>query len=202
MDTSMTPSGRMTEGQVERAVEIFRAKLRKHRNEFPSSAVQIVFGQKDLGSALLQVLRHRVEAIADVITRHVKVGRTRTPKQVLDATGRVQFTTGSVVATMPKGDGSEANVKFFQVKRWISEDDLEQEFDKRGFRPADPYELAQVNIDDPTFADKHPNGTHWKDSEGKWCYIAFNRWGDVRGVDVNRDGCDWDSARWFGGVSK
>ncbi|MFH1367345.1 MAG: hypothetical protein ABIH38_05215 [Patescibacteria group bacterium] len=64
MGNTMTTS-EMTDGQIERAIEIFRAKLRKHRNELPSEAVQIALGQAELGSEWLAVLRQRVEAIND-----------------------------------------------------------------------------------------------------------------------------------------
>jgi len=59
-----------------------------------------------------------------------------------------------------------------------------------------------VNTDDPAFADEHPNCTHWKDGEGKWCFATFSRWGGERGVDVSRrDGVSRDGW-WFAGVRK
>lgn len=66
MAKTMTPSV-MTDGQIERAIEIFRAQLRKHQNELPSEAVQIVLGQSKLGHELLAVLRKRVEAVRGTI---------------------------------------------------------------------------------------------------------------------------------------
>lgn len=65
MASTMTPSP-MTNEQIERAVEIFRAQLRKHAAEFPSDAVQQAFGQPELGREWLAVLRKRVEAIDSV----------------------------------------------------------------------------------------------------------------------------------------
>lgn len=64
MAKTMTPSEPMTDRQIERAIEIFRAQLRWHTSELPSDIVQIVFGQNELGPEWLAVLRKRVEAIS------------------------------------------------------------------------------------------------------------------------------------------
>ena len=199
----MTTSA-MTEPQINRAVEIFRAQLVTHASELSSDAVQHVFGQSDLGSEWLAVLRKRVEMVSSLIIRHVTVDRTQTPKQVLDATGRIQYTDGKVVESMPKGTGEGADVCFFKLGHWISDDDLEKECDLRGLTPADPYSLAAVNEADLAFADEHPNGTHWKDANGRWCFVTFSRWGDERRVAVYRggSGCGWDDYWFFGGVRK
>ena len=60
MDKTMTTSA-MTDKQIERAVEIFRAQLRKHASGLPSDAVQKVFGQTEFGKELITVLRKRLE---------------------------------------------------------------------------------------------------------------------------------------------
>lgn len=132
--------------------------------------------------------------------RHVKVDRTRTPREVLDATGRKQYIDNDVIETMPKGDGEEVDVHFFMVGHLISDEDLEKEFDSRGYKP-DPYSLAAVNEADPDFADQYPNATHWKDADGNWCHIMFRQW-CVPGVDVNRLKESWCEFWWFAGVSK
>jgi len=59
-----------------------------------------------------------------------------------------------------------------------------------------------VNEADPAFADEHPNGTHWKDAEGKWCFVAFVGWDDERRVNVHRSGLDWNAYWWFACVRK
>lgn len=201
MATSMTPSA-MTDGQIERAIEIFRAQLRKHANELPSDAVQQVFGQPELGPEWLAVLRKRVDAISDMIVRRVTVNRNRTPQDMLDATGRNQHTDKGVVKAMPRGTGDEVEVVFFKVGRYLSDADLEKEYDLRSLKPADLFSLGSVNEADPAFADDHPNGTHWQDANGKWCYAAFGRWGGERDVDVDRRGDDWGGGWWFAGVRK
>jgi len=110
---------------------------------------------------------------------------------------------------MPKDNGEEAKVVFFKPDKssynangWISDDNLEKEFALRCLKPSDPYSLAAVNEADPTFADEHPNATHWKDADGKWCYALFRHWSDgERDVDVHRDGNDWDGNWWFAGLA-
>jgi hypothetical protein len=91
---------------------------------------------------------------------------------------------------------------FFKLNRYVSDADLDKEYELRGLKPADPYSLAAVNEDDPAFADDHPNGTHWKDGDGNWCYAVFRRWFDERDVFVSRDGNGWDDGWWFAGLRK
>lgn len=148
-------------------------------------------------------LRDEMEVIfKNQIIRHAIVNRTRTPQGALDATGRKQYTDTDVVAEMPQGDGDETDVVFFKLGRYISDDDLEKEYEMRGLMPADPYALSAVNEADPAFADEHPNCTHWKDKDGKWCYAAFDRWVDDRNVHVDRLGHGWDDRWWFAGRRK
>jgi len=201
MATPMTTSP-MTGKQVDRVCEIFRAKITKHAPEFSSEAVQLAFGQSKLSAEWLAVFRKYVEMFSDMIVRHVKVDRSKTPQEALDATGRKQFTDKSVVKSMPKGTGEEKEVFFFKLGHFTSDDDLENEFDSRGLLPVDPYSLAKVNEDDPSFADTHPNCTHWRDSDGKWCFATFLRWLSGRKLFVDRNGDDWGDNWWFAGVRK
>ena len=201
MAKSMTTSP-MTSGQIDRACEILRAKLTKHASEFSSDAVQTVFGQSELGVEWLAIFRKFVEMFSSMITRCVKTDPTRSPEQVIDATGRNKYTNGKVVKHMPRGTGEDTDVHFFKVGRFISDDDLEQEYEFRGLRPVDPVSLAKVNEDDPAFADTHPNGTHWRDFDGKWCFAGFGRWHGGRSVIVGRSGSVWRGCWWFAGVCK
>lgn len=200
MTKVVTPS--ITAGQIGKLQDLIGAALRKC--ELPSEEVQIVLAKQGdaLVAEFLASLRKRVEAIGSTITRHVTVDRCRSPEETLKATGRRLYLTHSVVASMPRGDGLEADVIFFQLNRWISDNDLGREYELCGLKPADPYSLAKANEADPAFADTHPNCTHWKDADGKWCYAAFGSWGGGRGVDVHRNGSDWDDGWWFAGSRK
>lgn len=208
---SMIPSSSevktTTEGQINKAVGNYRALLEKHSNEFPAEAVQTALGQPKLADEMLTVFRRFVEAVSNLIVRVVKVIRSRSTQEALDATNRAQYTDRKVVDSMPKGEGDEVEVVFFkpdlsQRNGFISDDDLEKEFELRGLKPADPVSVAAVNEADPAFADEKPHGTHWKDAKGNWCCATFNRWRDERGVHVSRYDRDWSDYWWFAGVRK
>ena len=204
---TMTPSTSITAGQIGKIQELIGAGLRK--SGLPSEPAQQVIEHRgdSIVAECVAVIRKFVEAISGLIVRHVSVNRARTPEETLKATGRKQYTDSSVVATMPNGEGDEVDVVFFKPdlsKRngYISDDDLEKEFQLRGLVPIDPYSLASVNEADPTFADERPNGTHWKDKNGKWCYAAFSRWSDGRSVHVDRSDDVWFGFWWFAGRRK
>jgi hypothetical protein len=204
MAKTMSPSMQeMTDGQIDKAVDAYRAMLRKHRSELGSESVQQVLTQPNYLGEQVGVLRRFVEAVSNMIIRCVEVNRSQKPQEAIKATGRVQYVNDDVVASMPHGEGEDAEVVFFNLGRYISDDDLEKEYELRGLKPVDPYSLAKVNEDDPVFADTKSNATHWRDSNGKWCYAAFRRWNvSERYVRVSRHDCDWDDDWWFAGVRK
>ena len=201
MKKIMTPLSEMTRSQIDKAVANYRALLEKHTGEFDIEAVQRVLGQSQLADEQLTVLRRQVEAISNLIVRHVTVNRKRSPMEALDATGRKQYTDNSVVVGMPRGEGKETDVFFFKFDRYVSDNDLEKEYELRNLKP-DPIAQVAVNEADPAFADEHPNGTHWKDENGNWCFAAFGRRGGGRSVGVGRDDHGWLGGWWFGGVRK
>lgn len=148
------------------------------------------------------VIEKVVEAVSNLITRLIKVNRSRSPQEALDATNRAQYTDRTVVDAMPKGEGDEVEVLFFKLNRFVSDDDLEKEYELRGLKPADPYSLAAVNEADPSFADEKPNGTHWKDANGYWRYAAFGLWRGERRVNVHHIDDGWGDYWWFAGFRK
>jgi len=151
---------------------------------------------------LAAVVRKHAEANSNQIVRRVRVDRSRSPKAALEATKRNNYLNDSVVATMPQGVGEEVDVVFFKIGRYVSDAELQKEYELRGLIPADPYSLASVNETDPAFADDRPNGTHWKDSSGKWCYAVFYRSDVGRHVNVRRSDYGWADVWWFAGLRK
>ena len=202
MTKVVTPSKTITKGQASKFVDVFIDTLVKSR--LPSEPTQQVLEEQGTAVAAecVAIVRKRADAISSVIVRRVPVNILRTAQQALDATGRKQYTDSGVVAAMPKGAGGEVEVHFFKLDRYISDNDLEGEYASRGLKPADPCSLAAVNEADPAFADEHPNGTHWKDAKGKWCFAAFDRWDDGRELSVDRYDNDWLDYWWFAGVRK
>ncbi len=211
MAQAVTPSetNTITPGQIGKAQELLGAALRKSGLQSePAQSVLETQGDS-LVEEWLAAFRKRVEALADIIVRIVSVNRARKPNEMLDATGRVQYVDRDVVKTMPRGAGNDAEVHFFKPRPeeytrpgFMSDEDLDKAFERRGLKAADPYSVAAVNEDDPAFADDHPNATHWKDAAGKWCFAAFSRWYDERDVRVYRIDDDWGGRWWFAGVRK
>ncbi len=191
----------ITTGQIAKFLELQLAALRK--SELPSEPTQQVLESQGgvLANEFVALVRKRVEAVSNMIVRRVKVNRSRTPQEALDATGRKQYTDRKVVNAMPRGKGGETDVYFFPGRHGMSDDELRKLYDFHGLAP-DSYAQAAVNEADQAFADEHPNGTHWKDEDDKWCYATFYQWrGGERGVAVAR-GRDWNGYGWFAGVRK
>lgn len=202
-DKAVTPSKTITNEQIGKINDLAAAQLRK--SDLPSDLVQEILKTQggELATNLVADLRRRVEAISDLIVRTVTVDRSLTGKAALDATGRNQYTDSDVVATMPQGEGDEVEIVFFKLGRYISDDELDKEYDLRGLIPVDPHALAALNAADKDFADERPNATHWQDANSKWCYAAFSRWGDDgRRVSVRRGDSGWNGPWWFAGRRK
>ena len=203
MTKVMTPSAttEITDGQIDKATELYRAMLKKHRHEFTSKVAQDVLGQPEFVGEMVTVLRKRVEAASEMIVRRVKVNRLRSPQEAIDATGRKQYTDRKVVDSMPQGEGEEVDVYFFPLREYRSVQDVQRMLDERGLKP-DPYVVSAVNEADPSFADEKPNGTQWLDKDGRHCCVAFDRWRGGRGVFCSRSDGGWRDGWWVGGVRK
>ncbi len=202
MNKPMTPSAEteMTDGQIDKVVDVFRAGLRKHRGEFQAGPVQEALGGPDTSKKIVAAFRECVERFSNMITRVVEIVQDRTPEQALTATGRNQYTDKKVVATMPRGTGKgPKKVTFFKIGRVVTDEELEAEFASRNLKPTDPFTLAAINEADPAFADEHPNSIHWKDAGGNWCYEAFGRWRGERNVHVHRNDGRWLDCWRFAG---
>jgi hypothetical protein len=203
LSPSTTTPEVITDGQIAKTGEILTATLRKARENFRSADVQITLERcgSTLQERFLKLFEELITTTTNIIIRTIKVIRTRSPKGMLEATKRVQYTTNSVVKIIPRGEDEDVTVEFFKLGKYVSDNDLALEYQKRDLTP-DPYAQAAVNEADPAFADEHPNSTHWKDEDGNWCYIAFHRHDDERHVDVHRNNDGWDDDWWFAGVRK
>jgi hypothetical protein len=211
--TQIMNAPEMTDGQIENAVNKLRDAMRKHRSEITSDVAQQVLGVENLEMMMFTPFRERAEALLNSIVRIVEVNRSRSPREALEATGRAQYTDRKLVNAMPKGEGDTVEVVFFKLdlssrNDFISDDDLDKEYELRVLRSADPISVAAVNEADPAFADKKPHGTHWKDAKGNWCRAVFERWYGERTVRVNRScwyggwGGGWGGEWWFAGIRK
>lgn len=171
----------------------------------PPSAEVVTKAQLGRASDRFEARCRKNEAFLSksVVRRRVTVNRDLTPEQMIEATGCKQYVDTKVLKTMPrKGTGiEEVDVGFFNVGRYLTIDEQEKELATFGFEP-DYYAQIQVNIDDPSFADEHPNGAQWDKNGGQASYIAFGCDGDERHVYVDRYGPGWSAGWWFAGVRK
>ncbi|MCC7160636.1 hypothetical protein IT399_02875 [Candidatus Nomurabacteria bacterium] len=198
MAKSMTPSATftpMTDGQIDKAVANYRALLEKHRGEFLSDPSQRALGNPALIRDQLGVLRKYIEVESEVIIRHFRVDRTKTPAELLSACGRVSwYIDETVLASMPMDGPEEGDLVFFPLKSDTPVADIPRVLDERGL-VLDPAALMQVMAEDEALADEHPVGTQWaKDS----C-ACFYRFGDKRRVYVHRRDSCWHGNIWFAG---
>ena len=209
MDETMTPSQkRMTQRQINKAVDNYRALLEKHVPEFESAAVQIVLGQSEFAEAQLALFRERVEAITGciiapngvvmpkgTIVRRVRIDGTRTPQVAIGATGRTQYVDQDVLATMPSSESGEMNVYFVPTRKYVPVNEAGVFLAQFGL-VFNPRAQAAANEGDPGLADTVPNGTQWD----KNCCLAFGRWGGGRGVGCRRGDGGWDGGWFLSGV--
>ena len=185
----------ITHGQIGQINDRLATKLRE--SDLPSADVQKVLkmpGNTAIDE-MVAIFRKHVGAQSDIIVRRVRVDRTRTPQEVIDATGRTQYVNKNVLATMPQGEGDEVDVYFVPTKRFVPVEDVPAFLAQYGLVP-DPRAQAAVNEADSAFADEHPNGTQWGDN----CYLMFSRWNGKRNVDCRRSGSGWHDYWFLSGV--
>lgn len=181
----------ITNGQIGQINDRLATKLRE--SGLPSEAVQKVLkmpGNTAIDE-MVAVFRKYVEAQIGIILRRVRVDRSRTPQQVVHATGRKQYVDKDILATMPQGEGDEVDVYFIPIKRFVPAKEVLAFLAQYGLVP-DPRAQAAVNETDPAFADEHPNGSQWSDN----CYLTFNHWSGERDVSCNRGDGVWVDG-WF-----
>lgn len=114
-------------------------------------------------------------------------------------TGKI-YADKEVLAAAPRNK-AQSELVFFNVGKYITDDELEKEYECRDLIPADLYALAtwvEANQTD----DRAYFGTHWKDAQDKWCFAAFDRWFGGRGVLVDRRVLEWGGHWFFAGVRK
>lgn len=121
--------------------------------------------------------------------------------QGLKDTGRTLYVDEGIAKSAPQSE--ETDLQFFKLDRYMSDDALEQEYEKHGLRPATILELCMYDkVHQDMLDEKKYICSHWKDADGKWCFVALDRWRDERNVYVNRRGHVWNDGWWGCGVHK
>lgn len=125
---------------------------------------------------------------------------TLTPQAALDATKRTQYANKDILATFPPA--TDLPLEFFTLDKYVTESELDKEYESRGLAPASPFDLCTYDLANPDKMDEMQYvATQWKDG-ANWNYAAFRRWDGERRVCVYRGGCRWRVHWWFAGVRK
>lgn len=204
-----------TEEQLDHIAEMWRrrikARLKERKIVIPEAQAIITNGGFYLPvmdqAADGLVDRVRSEVSNTIVVQMNDIKRGRSAKQLLDATGRAQYTEKASVATMPLiGAGGPLSGEFvwFKPDRRLSDAEVEEERVKRGL-VRDLEMQLQYNEEHPDFADVHPNGDSWTvDEKGSYDFVNLYRWDGGRGVGVHRfgGGDGWGADTWFGGRRK
>jgi uncharacterized protein YejL (UPF0352 family) len=85
-------AAKMTDDQIENAVNKLRAVMRKHRPSITSDVAQQVLGVENLGMMMFSPFRECAEAVSNLIVCNVPVNRGCAQHEAITATGRVQYT--------------------------------------------------------------------------------------------------------------
>lgn len=211
MSKAVSPFAQITDGQVRHLNELFGAALKK--SSLNCGLLQeVIYRQSgQLVQELVSVVERFGQKLGKEVVVLAKTNRNRSPLQVILDTKRECYTEEDVVESMPgikDGPGEDSvEVVFFQVESPGGHDEVAKECDRRGLKPVDPYLLASVHEENPMFADEMPNFTHWKNNQGKWCYIAFSTMKNpVNRCVLVSDGEILEGSKkkyaWFAGVRK
>jgi hypothetical protein len=168
----------------------------------PISPDPAIVGQAEQRKEDDAMAKTMTPAVSKMFSRRVRVDRSKTQQQALDATGRRQFCYAAV-EVMPRGKGEEeeVDVYFFDLDYDPTVKELDSEYELHCLN-ADPIAQAKVNADDPAFADYRPNGCQWGLEGGVASFYAFGLWGGKRSVLVDRYDGSWNRIYRFGGVRK
>lgn len=128
----------------------------------------------------------------------------KTKENILDLlkqTKRTLYVTEDVAKDAPQSEGGE--VAFFKLDRYITDNELEKEYESRGLVPCDLLTLSKYDLENPKImGEKKYVATHWKDAKGNWCFAAFGLSDGERFVYVYRHVSDWGDVWWFAGLRK
>ncbi len=203
MARAVSPSNNsITKGQAGKFADLLVQALGK--SGLPSAETQQVLEEQgaSLAAQFIALVRTQVDMMSKFIRRTVPVDRTLLPEAAIIVTGRTQYVTASVVASMPNGVGDTADIVWIPLKKGMSNKAVVKKLAEFKLTPVDPFALAAHNEVEPDFAKDHPNFTLWQDAAGNWCYAAFYDWDDERYVDVYRVDSDWDDDWWVAAVAQ
>lgn len=121
-------------------------------------------------------------------------------QELLDKTGRKQYTDKTIVDAIAPSDPQE--IIFFKPGKYVSNEQLAEEYASRGLEPAHPYAFILYSMEyESEMDEKEWVATCWKQGD-HFEYAAANRWHGKRGLGVDRSRGGW-YGRWsFVGVPR
>ena len=127
-----------------------------------------------------------------------------TPVQLLESPNRRLFVEDGADMGMPEARAGGSRVTLIALVHHANDDEVERllaAHKPTGLVAADPFSLSSVLKTNSVFAEHNFAGTHWRDCEGRWCYIAFDRWTLGRQlVYIARGERTWPAGWWISGV--
>lgn len=130
------------------------------------------------------------------LTGTVNVDGKLGPERALKAVGGSVYINKDVLNFMPRGRVGVTELVFAKFGKYMPAALLESELIKHGLALADPFAAMAWNATNHQFANTHPNGTQWVDSDGNYYCATFCR-NDRPIVRVDRRNSDWESNWWF-----
>lgn len=147
----------------------------------------------EIAKACAEIFRQHVEARMNTIIRIVTIDPSRTPIECVDATARVKYGRINLVKKMSRSPGGRVKLEGVKLDKWTSVADVSAWQNASGYRAATFDEVLKLHKNDPSFADKRPNFTQEKDVDGKFTFVACDRWrSGKRRVVVSQNDSGWD----------
>lgn len=155
----------------------------------------------------LLLVEDHIEIVTGFELLRVKVNRAQTAYEAIDAiSGRYKSIDlpDGILEAAPKNECSFAKkLHFFTLGREANNDEVQQEYEKRGLRPADVWEICAFNAQHSNFATDRPNAVLFWEVDGRCWYVAFGVSDDgIRFVAVKYVVDLWSYDWWFMGLPK
>ncbi len=168
----------MTDGQIDKAAELYRAMFARYHREFPTDLMQRVLAQPDLMREVADVFRRRVGLERGYIIFRVWVEPHDSLVEGFAIPKHDHEINRNLVKTMSQG--SRAGMKelylfqppseMYSNQGLISDAGVAEAYQLRSLKPVDPFVHAALLKSRPTLANDFPTVTHWQDEDGFWCY--------------------------------
>lgn len=193
----------MTSGQIDKAVNNFRVLLEKHSKNLDQDLVQKALGNKRLADDMLSTFYRHIDIERPMLVLKAKIDLSLTPYQFLATINAQKNLDLKAVQFIPRVKSDEIEVCFFQLSRYVDDNQLEGEYKLRGLNPADPVSQIAVNIANPSFMQNHSNATHWNPFGLTYYFSTIMAGFEKPTINIGPcGGVGFGTKWWFAGVRK